>query len=679
MKSLSRTLVTSALVAVLSVISNGQSVTSLNGFNPDHIDATVAPGQNFYRHANGRWINKAASEIKNGMTSVGFHTELGEQTDAIIGRIVTSDSNQTITGQRIHEFYQILRSTNKGAGITPIMPLINTIQTATTPAQVAEALGKLHRMGLKPCWGILVEPYAYNASKTVLHIDQGTLSVQGPAYYTNPKNAALLGELSDLIGATIEPFTGSKTKAMEISLEIIKAETAIAIAVQEQRGTVALTPERAITLAKFHATYPNIPIKSYLKGLGTPNETMVVVSTPKTIAPIDGLFAQHDLATIKNLIIWSIIKELAPYLDDSVYASHFKFFQGRIKGVTTSPSSDARALVSTKQLLGVLIAKEYADTYIGRPTLKAVGTIVEKVKAGLAKQFEESTWMSRNAKRVATSKINKMHISIAYPEKAPSAMRLKLDPSATVVENVLKVKAHLSAFNLKQVGRATDRRQWPNEMNVYALTPTAMAEPKRNVIIIGVALLQPPLFNINAEETANLGSLGCVIGHEIGHLFDNRGWTYDDKGNFRNWFSTSDQAYFLANAERLKNQIREYQLLPGVYANPELTLRETMADVLGASMAFKAAIMNTPDIFTKKSAKSHGLTEAQVFFYAYASSYRWCEQEDSFKDSLVSDSHAAAEFSVNCPLANMDGFRKAFSLDTGLPMTIPHEKAVVMW
>jgi len=642
------------------------------------MDPSVRPEDNFFLHALGTWRKSASTRIREDQQYVDYSTEITDDLDKTLEDIYRSKSPQTPEGRQIVQMHRLLREGLRGRGLEPIRPLLDRVLKADSRSELSMALGEMHRYGLKVGWRIYFLPYDYDAKTMAIHMDHSRLSLDHAGRYFATNATERMNGVAKLMAATFVQLGTPHDDADRAAKVLLEMEMRMANFDRRYLDNPGATPPKASTPKALADRYPDIDFQAYLKGLQAKRNTSsapIVIHVPDTMAVISSLFGEAHRKHLKLWLAWQIIKDMAVYLDDSIYAGHFNFFEAEVKGVKARPDSTVFANGMTRKLLAYPLVREYARLKVDHRTIAKAKELAENMRRTLISQLSGSSLMGSESKKEAIAKIQKLIISVGIPERYPDIRRVHLRDDLPLAVNVLALKKRSTSWYVDQLGQPVDRKRWPEIMN--PLQAGAVADRWRNFIGIGLPMLTSPSFSANGDPAANYGNLGCVIGHELGHLFDTWGRFYDSNGNHREWMSHEDAAKFDAQYQKLKSHISTYEVLPGVTADPARTINEAAADAFGVQIAFLSA-QRVCDL-QSASVEYHGLTRAQVFFYSYAFSYRGLESEEFLRDFVATDPHSPLEYCVNGPLANFKGFASAFGISTIGKMNVGEANRVKLW
>ena len=384
------------------------------------------------------------------------------------------------------------------------------------------------------------------------------------------------------------------------------------------------------------------------------------------------LYADTDLETLKDYLAAHLIMDASSYLSDDFYAADFDFFSTAMSGITEQKPRWKRAMSIPNSILGEAVGQMYVKKYFPEENKQKMLEIVGQLQKSLGEHIAALDWMSDKTKEYAEKKLSSFTVKIGYPDKWKDYSSLTVDPKLSYYDNIRSANAWYVADNLSKLGQKTDKSEWgmtPQTVNAYY-------NPTTNEICFPAAILQPPFFNIDADDAINYGAIGVVIGHEMTHGFDDQGRLFDAEGNMTNWWTAEDEAKFKEKTAVLVKQYSEVEILPGLHADGQLTLGENIADHGGVSIAYTARHNALGDTLP---ADIDGFNVDQRFFLGFA--HLWAQNAtDEEKARLTKlDVHSLAENRVNITVRNFPFFFKAFDIQEGDPMWRPESERVNIW
>ncbi|MFA9218424.1 MAG: M13 family metallopeptidase, partial [Sphingomonadaceae bacterium] len=541
-------------------------------------------------------------------------------------------------------------------------------------AAIPALIAYFQRSGYSAPYGLVIHQDNKDSSQYVADLVQDGLGLPDRDYYLNRsdrKLAATLAQYQQHI-ARMLALAGQPQAAAE-ARAIVGLETALA---RLQWSKVALRdPVKAynkLALAQLGQLTPGYDWPAYLQASGLAGKTTaLIVSQPSYLKGVNQLLAQTPLAVWQAYFRWQVIHAQAPYLARAFAQEHFAFYGTVLGDIKEQEARWKRAVSATDEALGDSLGRLYVAKYFPAERKARMELLVQNLLAAYQASVDQLDWMSPATKKEAQAKLAKFSTKIAYPAiwRDYSGLELRSDDLAG---NLRRSAAFNYDWQLGKLGRPVDRQEWgmtPQTVNAYY-------DAEKNEIVFPAAILQPPFFDASADDAANYGAIGAIIGHEISHGFDDEGSQFDGDGNLRDWWTAADHRQFAARSKRLVQQYSGYSPLPGYHVNGALTLGENIADNSGLAIAFKAyqlALQGQP------APVIDGLSGAQRFYMGYAQAWRSKTRDAQAIVYLKTDPHAPDRFRANGTLRNQPGFYTAFGIQPGDKMYLSPKDRVTLW
>lgn len=660
------------VIAAVSCQQKGEKVPALD---TSYMDLSISPKSDFYSYANGNWVKN--NPLKPEYARFGSFDKLREDNverlNALFAEMSKMSPAYGTNDQKIVDLYkQGLDSTRLNSeGATPIAKDLNAIYAAADKQELVKVLADMNKYGSGGFFGVGVDADLMDSDSQVLYMGQGGLGMGDRDYYVAKENA----ELHEKYQQMIEKFFSlcGLDEPARRAASALKTEDALAefswTSIQNRDYTKLYNP---MSTSQIAATFKGFDFALFFKSLGLPEQEKVIVQQPSFFNGFAKLYADTDLETLKDYLAAHLIMDASSYLSDDFYAANFDFFSTAMSGITEQKPRWKRAMSIPNSILGEAVGQMYVKKYFPEENKQKMLEIVGQLQKSLGEHIAALDWMSDKTKEYAEKKLSSFTVKIGYPDKWKDYSSLTVDPKLSYYDNIRSANAWYVADNLSKLGQKTDKSEWgmtPQTVNAYY-------NPTTNEICFPAAILQPPFFNIDADDAINYGAIGVVIGHEMTHGFDDQGRLFDAEGNMTNWWTAEDEAKFKEKTAVLVKQYSEVEILPGLHADGQLTLGENIADHGGVSIAYTALHNALGDTLP---ADIDGFNVDQRFFLGFA--HLWAQNAtDEEKARLTKlDVHSLAENRVNITVRNFPFFFKAFDIQEGDPMWRPESERVNIW
>ena len=660
-----------------------------------NIDSTVRPQDDFYRHVNGTWLATHTIPADRPMDGA-FHT-LRDASEKYARAIAQDAADGTLDDPDAHRiatlWTQFLdEDTIEEAGATPLRPDLDAIHACTTHEELAREMGRLMREGIGGLIGAYVGTDPHDSSHYMVSLVQSGIGLPDEAYYREddyaPIREAYVAHTARLLRlAGMADPEGAAERIMAL-------ETTIA---SHHRDSVSnrdpLLSDNPTLWGQIASLAPGFDWDTWAQGARMPVAGLVVnVDQPDFLIAAASLWADTDLSVLKEWLSASAIDCHASLLSSDFVNENFDFHGRTLSGTEELRPRWKRALGLIEAYLGEAMGRAWVARHFPPNAKEAMDALVRRLLDAYGESIRGLDWMSEDTKVKALAKLATFNPKIGYPVKWRDYSTLNLDPEATIVENVRAANAHATDREWAKLGRPVDRDEWymtPQTVNAYY-------NPTQNEIVFPAAILQPPFFDTEADDAVNFGAIGAVIGHEIGHGFDDQGSRYDGEGNLSNWWTDEDRAAF---EDRTHALIEQYDALtPTIlldqgeeseeggertlpHVNGALTIGENIGDLGGLTIAWKAWVASLAEQgLTPQSAPIiDGITGPQRFFYSWARAWRTATRPQFARQMLAIDPHSPAEFRCNQVLRNLDTFARAFDVTPGDAMWLEPSERVTIW
>ncbi|MHA6512455.1 M13 family metallopeptidase [Tessaracoccus sp. Z1128] len=642
----------------------------------EHFDPAVRPRDDLFRHVNGTWLRSAT--IAPDRSSAGGFVDLVEQAEKDVLALVTElPAGDVATDEgKVAALYASFMDTERAEalGATPLQPVFAAIDAIGSTSDLAGHLGWSLRHGLSPLVHLYEESDPGEPTRYAVFSSQGGLGLPDEAYYREEGHA----EIRELYLAHVTRVLALAgfADAADQARAVMDLETAIAA---HHWDRVRLRDLRAMYNPTSYddvvAASPGFDWDAFLAGAGIPREklTEVIVSQPSFLEGTAPLLDSTPLDAWRSWARWKAIAALSPYLSSEFVEARFDFYERTLNGNEEQRPRWKRGIAFVEGVLGEAVGRAYVARHFLPEAKQAMDVLVANLLAAYRESIERLTWMTEETRAEALRKLGQFTPKVGYPSKWRDYSALEVSPDS-LVPNVLAANSFELDYMLGRIGAPVDRDEW----QMFPQTVNAYYHPLRNEIVFPAAILQPPFFNADADDAVNYGAIGAVIGHEIGHGFDDKGSTCDGDGRLRDWWQPADRDSFEALADRLTGQFDG--LVPeGVDSgsvNGKLTVGENIGDLGGLGIAYRAWLLAGGD---PDGEPIDGLTPAQRFFVGWAQAWRGKRRPEAMKVLLATDPHSPGEFRCNQIVRNLDPFYEAFGVTPEDALWLPEEDRVTIW
>lgn len=650
--------------------------TMASGIDKQWFDAAVRPQDDLFRHVNGKWLKEV--EIPADKSNYSEFARLADEARENIKKIVEElAANEKAEGdaKKIADFYRAYmdEAAAEKAGLTPLKAELQRIAKVKSKADVAFELGRLERVGLSPGVTLWVDQDAKQSTEYILYVQQAGLGMPDRDYYLkdderlNKARAAYLEYVEKML--TLAGKKGAKKLAKRVfALEKKLAEAQWTRVESRDRDKTynKLDPAGLKKLAG------GVAWPKFFEGLGTDGvPAHVIVRQPSYVEALGKVLKKTAVSDWKLYLEWNVINGYASLLTKEMVDTSFAFYGTTLSGTTENEARWKRAMNALDHALGFALAKIYVERHF-KPEAKArMEELVSNLREAFEAGIDDLEWMTPETKEQAKAKLTKFVTKIGYPDEWRDYSELEI-VAGDLVGNVMRARAFEHDRNLNKLGKPIDRNEWymtPQTVNAYY-------NPPMNEIVFPAAILQPPFFDLEADDAVNYGGIGAVIGHELSHGFDDQGRKSDGDGNLRDWWTDKDAEAFKARAENLVAQYDAFEPLPGQRVQGKLTLGENIGDLGGLTIAYRAYQLS---LGGKEAPVIDGFTGPQRFFIGWAQVWRRKYRDAELQRRLLTDPHSPAEFRVLGIVSNMPEFYAAFDLKQGDELFRPESERVKIW
>jgi len=652
--------------------------TLVSGITKTNIDTTVRPQDNFYQYVNGGWLKR--SEIPSDKTAIGSFYDLRDEADENVKAIIEelAQKQNLVKGsdeQKVADLFNSFTDIDirNKLGTKPVAYIFDSINTLKSKQDIARFFGTNQAVGITTPFQFYISVDAKDSSNYATHVWQGGLGLPDKDYYINEEE-----RFEKLRKGYVEHIEKMFTLA-NLPNGKAAAKTVMSIETQlaKHHWTRVQSRDSEKRYNKFNVNELSEAVTNkfnwadYLKALGVSDQKTLIVNQPDFAAGFGKVFANTSVKDWQTYLTFHTLSAFAPYLTTELDNENFDFFSKQLSGRKEQRPMWKRGVSTVNANLGEVIGKIYVAKHFTPQAKARMGQLVENLRTAYGNSIDELEWMSNDTKVAAHVKLAAFTPKIGYPDKWEDYSTLTIEAN-DLVGNI--IRSGKIAFNKEVEKLGGPIRKW--EWGMTPQTVNAYYDPTVNEIVFPAAILQPPFFNMAADDAVNYGGIGAVIGHEMGHGFDDQGSKYDAKGNLRNWWTDEDLAAFTKRADHLVAQYNNYAVFDDLHVNGELTLGENIGDLAGVTIAYKAY---KASLEGKEAPIIEGLTGDQRFFMGFAQIWRSKIVEKSMRNRVTTDPHSPAEFRALGSLSNMPEFYQAFEVKPGDKMYIAPDKRVKIW
>src|SRR5215831_13047172 len=633
-------------------------MTLASGIPIDEFDPGVRPQDDLFRHVNGRWLARA--EIPADRARDGSFQILAEEAEEAVREIVEEaaaapeGSEERKFGDLYASFMDAERAEQLGS--QPIGETLAAARAVSSIPELLETLGRLARLGIGGLYRLFVRTDPGNPQRYVVFFDQAAISLPDESYYRE------------------ERFAGARDAFARHVQRMFELETAVA---GHQWDKVASRDsEKTYNLFTWtRALYEGPDLRGWLAALDPPAGAFdeIVLRQPSFSAGLASLLTDEHVPAWRDWLCWQVIHAAAGYLSDAFVQEDFDFYGRTLSGTPRLRERWKRGVSLVEGAMGEAVGRAYVGRHFPPGAKERMDVLVANLLKTYRQSIQELEWMGAETRRRALDKLAKFTPKIGYPVRWRDYSSLSLDPT-DLMANVRAAHAFEFRRQLSKIGQPIDRDEWfltPQTVNAYY-------SPGMNEIVFPAAILQDPFFDPHRDDAANYGAIGAVIGHEIGHGFDDQGSKYDGDGRLTDWWSAADRQAFEA---RTRSLIEQYNVLapkqtPDQHVNGALTIGENIGDLGGLGIAWKAYLLS---LHGEQAPVIDGLTGAQRFFLSWARAWQQKTRDEEVIRRLATDPHSPGEFRCNQIARNLDEFYSAFGVGVTDELWLEPAARVRIW
>ncbi|MDQ2890515.1 MAG: M13 family metallopeptidase [Gemmatimonadota bacterium] len=646
------------------------------GVDTTNFDRSVRPQDDLFRFVNGGWI--ARTEIPSDASSWGAFNELREKSrTALHGILEQAASSKAPAGsehRKVGDLYASYMDTARveALGLKPLQPELRYVAGLRSNDQLPAAFAYLARLEVQGPFGVGVGQDQKQSNVNIVTVNQSGIGMPDRDYYLAPdaKMAAVRDAyktyITQLLTLANQPDpSGSASRIIALETSIAKAQW------DRARGRDRNATYNKMTVGQLAEMTPAYDWHKYLASAGLGSAADVVVRQPDYVTAVNDIIRNTPISTWREYMTFKLLDTYSGQLPTAYQNARFEFRGKTLSGSQVQTVRWKRAVDGTERILGEPAGKLYVEQYF-KPEAKArMDAMVHNLRLAYQAGIDSLEWMSPETKTQAKAKLAKFTVKIGYPDHYRDYSGLVIKRN-DLLGNAMRAAAFQNADMTSRLGKPVERWRWgmtPQTVNAYY-------NASNNEIVFPAAILQPPFFDVNADDAVNYGAIGAVIGHEIGHGFDDQGRKSDGDGNLRDWWTASDAKAFDARTTRLGAQYDAIVPIDSIHINGRLTMGENIGDLSGLAQAYRAYHIS---LGGKPAPVIDGFTGDQRFFMGFAQIWRTKYRDASLRQQLLSDPHSPGMYRAFVPLVNNDAFDAAFNVQAGDRMYLAPADRVKIW
>ena len=671
-------MLTGALCLLIFVACGQQTEAPLtSGIELTNMDTSVRPQDDFFRYVNGTWLD--TTEIPADRTNTGIVMDLRDKAREDVLAIIEDVSSRTdledgTDEQKVADLYNSYMDTERleELGMSPLEDELARIDAVADKDELSAYFARSEILGGGGPFSLQIWVDAKESTRYVTYMSQSGLGLPDRDYYFNEDDhsvglrGAYVDHVEKMFGlAAFDDPAGSAEMLMALETELAANHwTRVENRDSEKTYNKFATDELG-TLGD------GVGWPAFLAEAGIGSQKDVIVEQPSYFEGFNKIFASTSLEDWKIFMRWKLLDNYARYLDAGLDNQNFEFFGRTLQGQQEQRPRWKRAVDVVNGSLGEVVGKVYVSRHFPPEAKARMGELVANLSAAYGEAIDGLEWMGPETKAAAQVKLEKFTSKIGYPDRWEDYSKLDIVPG-DLVGNIMRVNRF--EFELFR-----DRLGGPIQKWIWVIPPQTVNAgyiPTQNEIIFPAAILQPPFFNMEADDAANYGAIGAVIGHEMGHGFDDQGSKFDGDGNLHNWWTEQDQEEFKERTQALVDQFAKFEVFDDLNVNGELTLGENIGDLAGLTIAYRAYKMSLDG---REAPVLDGMAGDQRFFMGFGQVWKKKSTDEALRNQVMTDPHSPAEFRVKGPLPNMPEFVAAFDVQDGDGMFLQPEERVKIW
>ncbi len=673
-----------AMIALATTLTGCQmgDKTLSSGIDLANLDTTFLPGTDFYEFATHGWqvANPLTAEYSRYGSFDVLQENNNKQLRELIDSVAAQKNEPGSVAQKIADLYNsAMDSVNLNGhwwGAFEEFMLCDGYQNSPEITQnwLRDVWPRMQRQGVPGLFGMYIGADEKDSKNNLVSIFQGGLTMGQKDYYldTDPETTKIREAYAKYIADLSQHLGFSENDAKRISQDVMRIETRLAKASKSM--TELRDPEgnyNKLTYDELKKQFAGIDWDGFFGNLGAEGVKEVCLGQPVAIHEVEKVLKEETPEALQNVYLWHAMNMASSYIDDESRALNFGFWGTTMSGKQEDRPRWKRAVSAVESGLGEALGQLYVERFFPPAAKERMEKLVKNLQVALGERITVQDWMSDDTKKVAQEKLDAFYVKVGYPNKWKDYSSLEIGDS--YLRNILACNEwEIKEMIRTKLNQPVDHDEWfmtPQTVNAYY-------NPTTNEICFPAGILQPPFFDMQADDAFNYGAIGVVIGHEMTHGFDDQGAKYDKEGNLRQWWSDEDTQRFTERIQVMREFHDSIEVLPGLHANGSLTLGENMADHGGLMVAFQAFKNATKDA---PLGDIDGFTPEQRFFLAYANVWGQNIRDEEIRKRVKSDPHELGKWRVNGQLPHIDAWYEAFGITEEDPMFVPKEKRVTIW
>lgn len=649
-------------------------------FDTSNMDLSVRPGDDFYSFVNGNWVKN--TRIPDDKSRYGSFEILQEENNVILKGIFESAAAKKrapkgSSWQKVGDFYSSGMDTIaiELKGLDPIQEDMERIDALANTTELLDEIARLHSYRITPLFNINAGQDRKNTNEIIVNFSQGGLGLPDRDYYLSedPRSKEIRNEYFDHIKKVFNLLGCTEDEA--------KAKAEIVMGIETRLATVSYTrlerrdPNRTynkVSIQEMQLISNSIDWPNYFSNINVEVQPNFVIDNPNFFTEVSNMLAETPLDNWKTYLKWNLVNRFSPYLSSAFVNQQFNFYGKVLSGNEVNRPRWERVSGSANMAIGELVGQIFVEENFPPEAKAKMIELVSNLKAVYRDRMKTLTWMSDATKERAIAKLDSMNVKVGYPDKWKDYSNLEIvaDCYATNIKNAM---AFNFRENMNKLGKPVDRTEWfmtPQTVNAYY-------SPTMNEIVFPAAILQPPFFNLNADDAVNYGAIGMVIGHEITHGFDDQGRKYDLNGNLTDWWEPEDSEKFNQLTQTIIDQYEAFVAIGDMNLNGRLTLGENLADYGGLTIAYHALQKSMEG--KERPGLIDGFTPEQRFFLSYGNVWRQVIRDQELMRRVKEGPHSPGVFRVNGAVFNINEFYDAFEIDPSDPLYRAPEVRPTIW